>query len=68
MGRFADLREAYLKERRRALYRELKAAGKLREHCLEAEREALHRLNSLVSQGWNQDQAEEMARAVLMDQ
>lgn len=51
MGRYADLRESYLLDRRPQLYKELKAAGRLKSHCLERERDDFERKCRMMSSG-----------------
>ena len=50
LGKYAELRRAYLKKRRRVLYTNLKTSGKLTEHLAEIEQTALSRLEQMVTQ------------------
>jgi DNA invertase Pin-like site-specific DNA recombinase len=68
MGRFAELRREYLRERRPQLYRELRAAGRLESYCRECAEEARRQVDSLLAMGWSDDRAEEWVRADLADQ
>jgi hypothetical protein len=66
MGKFADLRRAYLEEKQLSLFEELDEAGALDAHCRAAERRALDQVAALQRMGWNIDQAEEWAREDLL--
>jgi len=68
LGRFAELRRVYLRERRPQLYRELRAAGRLESYCRECAEEARRQVDSLLAAGWNILEAEEWARRDLLDQ
>lgn len=58
-----------MKGRRPRLYRELKAAGRLKEHCQEREQQALERHRRLMQSGaMNEDQADELVRVDLLGQ
>ena len=50
LGKYAELRRAYLKKRRRVLYTNLKTSGALTEHLAEIEQTALSRLEQMVTQ------------------
>ena len=50
LGKYAELRRAYLKKRRRVLYTNLKTSGKLTEHLAEIEQTALSRMDQVVAQ------------------
>lgn len=67
-GRFAELRKAYLRERRSQLYKELRQAGQLEAHCRERGQDAARQFDALLAMGWNILEAEEWARRDLLDQ
>ena len=50
LGKYAELRRAYLKKRRRVLYTNLKTSGKLTEHLAEIEQTARKMVEQSVTQ------------------
>ena len=50
LGKYAELRRAYLKKRRRVLYTNLKTSGKLTEHLAEIEQTARKMVEQTVAQ------------------
>ena len=50
LGKYAELRRAYLKKRRRVLYTNLKTSGKLTEHLSETEQTARRMVEQAVVQ------------------
>ena len=50
LGKYAELRRAYLMKRRRVLYTNLKTSGKLTEHLAEIERTAQRMVEQAVTQ------------------
>lgn len=69
MGRYADLRRAFLEECKPQLYLELQQAGRLESHCRAREKQALARKRRLMTGGGIRDyEADEFVRADLCDQ
>ena len=50
LGKYAELRRAYLMKRRRVLYTNLKTSGKLTEHLAEVEQTARKMVEQIVAQ------------------
>ena len=50
LGKYALMRHRYLQQHRRATYTNLLTSGKLTEHLVETEKEALNRLETITAQ------------------